>query len=471
MNAKLILDNEFKDSQSTETIKVYSPWDGTEIGSLAAANESEAKYAVESAAQAFKTWRYSNLSDRIAILSKAHTLLSQRIPELAQLLKSEIAKNDADAKSEIERSLEYLELTIDAAKFLKGKAFNADMFPKYERGRKQAVYKREGLGVVLAISPFNYPINLSITKIAPALIMGNTVVFKPATVGALTAFEFYKAFIEVGLPKGVLNFITGSSSKIGDVLLTHPQISLIAFTGSTRVGDHIRKVSNGVPLLLELGGKDNAIVTANADLDRAASEIVSGAFSYNGQRCTAQKLVLVYESVAAELINKIQSKMQELQMTPMIDAGAADYVQELIQDAKDKGAQMIIEGIREGNLLRPCLLSNINPEMRLFKEEQFGPALPLVSVSSEQQAIEYANMSDFGLQASVYTKDIEEAYRIADQLEVGTVQINGRGDRGPDNYPFGGVKGSGMAMQGLEESLELMSRGKLTVLNLYNQKH
>ena len=471
MNAKLILDNELKDSQSTEIIKVYSPWDGAEIGSLAAANESEAKYAVESAAQAFKTWRYSNLSDRIAILSKAHTLLSQRIPELAQLLKSEIAKNDADAKSEIERSLEYLELTIDAARFLKGKSFNADMFPKYERGRKQAVYKREGLGVVLAISPFNYPINLSITKIAPALIMGNTVVFKPATVGALTAFEFYKAFIEAGLPKGVLNFVTGSSSKIGDVLLTHPQISLIAFTGSTRVGDHIKKVSNGVPLLLELGGKDNAIVTANADLDRAASEIVSGAFSYNGQRCTAQKLVLVYESIAAELINKIQSKMQELQMTPMIDAGAANYVQELVQDAKDKGAQIIIEGTREGNLLKPSLISNITPQMRLFKEEQFGPVLPIVLVSSEQQAIEYANMSDFGLQASVYTKDLEEAYRIADQLEVGTVQINGRGDRGPDNYPFGGIKGSGMAMQGLEESLELMSRGKLTVLNLYNQKH
>jgi glyceraldehyde-3-phosphate dehydrogenase (NADP+) len=141
--------------------------------------------------------------------------------------------------------------------------------------------------------------------------------------------------------------------------------------------------------------------------------------------------------------------MQEMQMTPMIDAEAADYVQELVQDAKDKGAQIIIEGTREGNLLRPCLLSNINPEMRLFKEEQFGPALPLVLVSSEQQAIEYAYMSDFGLQASVYTKDIEEAYRIADQLEVGTVQINGRGDRGPDNYPFV-CKGSGMAMQVLK---------------------
>jgi glyceraldehyde-3-phosphate dehydrogenase (NADP+) len=297
------------------------------------------------------------------------------------------------------------------------------------------------------------------------------VVFKPATVGALTAFEFYKAFMEAGLPKGVLNFVTGSSSRIGDVLLTHPQVSLIAFTGSTRVGNHIRKVSNGVPLLLELGGKDNAIVTANADLERAASEIVSGAFSYNGQRCTAQKLVLAYESIANELLSKIQSKMQELQMTPMIDSGAADYVQELVQDARDKGCNVLIEGSREGNVLKPTLISNIKPEMRIFKEEQFGPALPIAIVQNEQQAIEYANMSDFGLQASVYTKDLEEAYRISDQLEVGTVQINGRGDRGPDNYPFGGVKGSGMAMQGLEESLELMSRGKLIVLNLFDQKH
>jgi len=471
MNAKLILDNELKDSQSNETIGVLSPWDGTQLGTLASANEQEAGYAVESAAEAFKTWRYSNLSERLSILTKAHSLLKQKIPELSQLLKSEIAKNEADAKSEIERSLEYLELTIDAVKFLKGKAFNADMFPKYERGRKQGVYKREALGVVLAISPFNYPINLSITKIAPALIMGNTVVFKPATVGALTAFEFYKTFMEAGLPKGVLNFVTGSSSRIGDVLLTHPKVSLIAFTGSTRVGDHIRKVSNGVPLLLELGGKDNAIVTANADLEKAASEIVSGAFSYNGQRCTAQKLVLAYESIVNELLSKIQSKMQELQMTPMIDSGAADYVQELVQDARDKGCNVLIEGSREGNVLKPTLISNIKPEMRIFKEEQFGPALPIVIVQNEQQAIEYANMSDFGLQASVYTKDLEEAYRISDQLEVGTVQINGRGDRGPDNYPFGGVKGSGMAMQGLEESLELMSRGKLIVLNLFDQKH
>jgi glyceraldehyde-3-phosphate dehydrogenase (NADP+) len=471
MNAKLILDNEFKDSQTNETIQVLSPWDNSQLGTLASANEAEAQWAVENAAQAFKAWRYSNLSDRIAILSKAHELLKQRVPQLAQLLKLEIAKNDADAKSEIERSLEYLELTVDAVKFLKGRSYNADMFPKYERGRKQAVYKREALGVVLAISPFNYPINLSITKIAPALIMGNTVVFKPATLGALTAFEFYKAFIEAGLPKGVLNFVTGSSSKIGDVLLTHPQVSLIAFTGSTKVGDHIRKVSNGVPLLLELGGKDNAIVTANADLDRAASEIVSGAFSYNGQRCTAQKLVLAYEAIAQELISKIQAKMQDLQMTPMIDSAAADYVQELITDAKNSGASIVIEGSRDGNILKPCLLSNINPNMRLFKEEQFGPALPIVIVENEQQAIELANRSEFGLQASVYSLDIEESHRIADQLEVGTVQINGRGDRGPDNYPFGGVKGSGMAMQGLEESLELMSRGKLIVLNLFAQKH
>lgn len=469
MNAKLIIDNKYIDSISTQTIEQHSPWDGSIIGTNVSATLDEANLAVDSSYNAFKTWKLAPLSQKIDILTKAHDILRSRVDELTLLLHKEIAKTEEDARSEIIRSLEYLELTITASRFIKGKMFYGDMFSKYPKNRKTGYYKREPLGVVLAISPFNYPINLSITKIAPALITGNTVVFKPATKGALTAFEFYKAFIEAGLPPGVLNFITGSSSVIGDALLSNRKVALIAFTGSSGVGNHIKDIAYGIPLLLELGGKDNAIVTSNADLDLASKEIVSGAFSYSGQRCTAQKLVIAFSSIAEELKSRIVELTKQQKLGPMIDSASVDYVLELINDATSKGAELVLKGERNNNLLGCNVLNLIRDDMRIYKEEQFGPALPIMVVIDENEAILKANASLYGLQASVYTKDIEEAYRIAEKLEVGTVQINGKGDRGPDNFPFGGVKDSGQMMQGLEDSLELMTRGKLIVLNLHKQ--
>lgn len=467
MNAKIILNNQFIDSAKSEVMQINSILDNSQLGQIECATGEQAVESIVSAQNAFESWKYTNLSERIEILKKASVLLKGKVDLLSNLLSHEIGKSPEDAKSEIARSIEYLDMTIDAVKFVNGKVYYGDVYNKYPRNRKTGFYSRIPLGVILAISPFNYPINLSITKIAPALVTGNTVVFKPAFNGSLTAFEFYKTFIEAGLPQGVLNFVTGKSSEIGDVLISHKSIALIAFTGSTDVGNHIKQISNGIPLLLELGGKDNAIVSNNADLDLATNEIVSGAFSYSGQRCTAQKLVLVYKDVAETLKQKIQDKMSSLNLGPMLNSEAVDYVLELIKDAEDKGAQVVVRGSRSGNVLSPTLLYGVTPEMRIFFEEQFGPVLPISLVENEADALSKANMSKFGLQASVYTENIEEAYRLADKLEVGSVQINGKGDRGPDNFPFGGVKDSGSMMQGLTESLELMTRGKLIVLNLH----
>ncbi|KXK27229.1 MAG: NADP-dependent glyceraldehyde-3-phosphate dehydrogenase [candidate division WS6 bacterium OLB20] len=265
----------------------------------------------------------------------------------------------------------------------------------------------------------------------------------------------------------MFNIVTGSSREIGDPMTSDQRVKLIAFTGSTAVGRHLAEVSQGIPLLLELGGKDTAIVTSHADLEMAASEIISGGFSYCGQRCTAQKLVLVYESVADQLVEKLQEKAAGLELNPMIDSKAADYITELLDDANSKGASHIVKGERNGNHIAANILDRVTPEMRIFSEEQFGPVLPVTRVKDEEMALAYHSNLAYGLQASIYTQDIEEAFRIADKLEVGTVQINGRPDRGPDNFPFGGVKDSGQLMQGTIETLELMTRGKLTVLNLH----
>jgi len=448
------------------SIEIKSPWDRQSLASVAAASKQQAQAAVVSSDEAFQNWRFSNLSDRVEILSKAVTTLRQDTDRLSQLLHKEIGKFEDDAKSEISRSIDYLELTLAAVKHWKGTVYHGDIDPKFPRNRKTGIYSREPLGVVLAISPFNYPINLSVTKIAPALLAGNTVVLKPSTQGSVTSYEFYQHFLDAGLPAGVLNIVTGSSSEIGDELLIHESVKLIAFTGSTGVGNHIKKVSNGIPLLMELGGKDIGIVTENADLERAVAEIVKGAYSYCGQRCTAQKLVLVHRDVAESFSELLTEAAKSVDVNPMIDEKAAEYVMELYNDASGKGARVRLQSNLDGNKLTPALLTNVTPEMRVFHEEQFGPLLPVCTYESDQEAIELANGSQYGLQASVYSQDVDQAFALADKLEVGTVQINGKPDRGPDNFPFGGVKDSGAFMQGTLETLDLMTRGKMVVLNL-----
>jgi len=464
---QLLINNKWTASANEETIDIYSPWENKVCGTIQAATVEQANAAVTAAQKAFADWRMTSIAERITIMRKAIELIRQDRDRIVAQLSLEIGKKQDSAASEFDRSLEYAELVIEALKHQKGAVYSGDVTGHYDRMRETGIYTREPLGVVLAISSFNYPLNLSITKIAPALLAGNTVVFKPAAQGSVSATLFYSKFVEAGFPPGVFNLVTGRSSVIGDTLLTHNDVKLIAFTGSTKVGNHIREVSKGIPLLLELGGKDVALVTANADLEMAASEIISGGFSYCGQRCTAQKLVLVYEEVADKLSELLKEKAASLELPPMIDSGAADYIMELLEDATSKGANHILQGERNENHIAPNLLDNVTPEMRVFSEEQFGPVLPITRVNGEDMAVNYQANIQYGLQASVYTQDIDEAFRIADKLEVGTVQINGRSDRGPDNFPFGGVKDSGQYMQGTLETLKLMTRGKLTVLNLH----
>jgi glyceraldehyde-3-phosphate dehydrogenase (NADP+) len=246
-------------------------------------------------------------------------------------------------------------------------------------------------------------------------------------------------FNRAGLPKGVLNTVTGKGSDIGDHLVSHKDINFINFTGSTSVGKHIAKLAGMVPMLLELGGKDASIVLEDADLVSAAKNIVSGAYGYSGQRCTAVKRVLVIDKVADELVRLIESEVRKLKVgspakgidiTPLIDNKAADFVQLLIDDALEKGAQLIVGNKREGNLIYPTLFYYVTTDMRLAWEEPFGPVLPII------------------------------------RIKVGTVQINNKTERGPDHFPFLGVKSSGMGTQGIRYSIEAMSRLKAIVLNL-----
>lgn len=335
---------------------------------------------------------------------------------------------------------------------------------------------REPVGVVLAISPFNYPINLAASKIAPALVSGNTVVFKPATTGSLCGIELAKLFLEAGLPEGALTVVTGKGSEIGDYIVTHPDISFINFTGSTEVGLDISKKVHMVPLLMELGGKDAALVLKDADLPFAAKNIAAGAFSYSGQRCTAVKRIIVINEVADKLIGYLKDEMEKLkvgnplemqaEVVPLISEKAADFVWGLIEDAKEKGARMVMGGKREGTLIYPTLFDEVTEDMRIAWEEPFGPVLPILRVNTVEEAVALANKSEYGLQASVFTENITDAFHVASKLEVGTVHINNKTERGPDHFPFLGVKKSGIGTQGIRYSIEAMTRVKATVINL-----
>lgn len=469
-----LINGKWCDSKSSKFIEIKSPINGELVGKVPAMEKEEVDEVIIVAKKAEEVWRDVPVYEKAKILYKAADILEERMEDLCDILVREIAKDKKSAESEVSRTADYIRFTADTAKGISGESILSDNFPGFDKN-KISVVTREPMGVVLAISPFNYPINLAASKIAPALMAGNTVVLKPATQGSLCGLYLAKVFEQAGIPAGVLNTITGRGSEIGDYIVTHPGINFINFTGSTEVGFRISKITSMVPLLMELGGKDAAIVLEDADLDLAAANIVSGGYSYSGQRCTAVKRILVVDKVADKLVEKIKELVLKLKVgnpleegvtiVPLIDNKAADFVWELIDDAREKGAHLIVGGKREGNIIYPTLFDYVKEDMRLAWEEPFGPVLPIIRVKDKDEAIIIANKSEYGLQSAVFTKNIDEAFYVANKLEVGAVQINNKTERGPDHFPFTGVKASGIGTQGIRYSIEAMSRRKGVVIN------
>lgn len=468
-----LVNGEWVVGKNENTSDVLSPVDESLVGRTQLLSKEEIDEIIINSKAAQKIWKDTPISERARILERTATILEENIDMLSSILELEIAKDTDSSISEIKRTADFIRFTANEGQHIQGETIGADNFPGFKKNKISFV-TRVPLGLVLAISPFNYPINLSASKIAPALMAGNSVILKPPTQGAISALYLAEAFNQAGLPKGVLNTVTGKGSEIGDYLITHPAIDFINFTGSTSVGKHIAKIAGMVPLLLELGGKDAAIVLEDADLVMTAKNIVAGAYSYSGQRCTAVKRVLALNTIADELVILIEKEVKLLnignpakgiQITPLINKTSADFVQELIEEATSKGAILITGFEREGNLIHPVLLDNVTTEMRLAWEEPFGPVLPILRVKDIEEAISIANKSEYGLQSSVFTKNIDNAFMIASKLEVGTVQINNKTERGPDHFPFLGVKSSGMGTQGIRYSIEAMSRPKAIVLN------
>ena len=474
LDFKYYVSGTWKKSSSGKTIIIKNPYNDEIVGTVQACSIEEANQVITVAKESLECWEEKTHRERADILMKAANLMREWANPLGYIMMKEIGKPIKSAVSEITRTSELFEATAEAGLQQEGEAIYGDAFKGFGKDKMSMTY-RVPLGVILCIGPFNYPFNLTGSKIAPALMAGNTVVVKPPSQGAISPLFFGLILEKAGVPPGVFNIITGKGSEIGDYLVQHPLVNMVSFTGSSETGKHLASVVGMKPLLLELGGKDAAIVLNDANLELTSDAIVSGAFSYSGQRCTAVKRVLPMPGIADKLIELVKKKTMNLSIGdpeknatigPLISSKQCDFVQGLIDDALEKGGTLLCGNKREGNIMWPTLLDNVTIEMRIAWEEPFGPILPFIRANSAEEAIEISNKSEYGLQGMIFTENIDLAFNIAQELEVGTVQINGKSERGPDHFPFLGTKSSGLGTQGIKYSIEAMSRPKVIVLNL-----
>jgi glyceraldehyde-3-phosphate dehydrogenase [NAD(P)+] len=455
-----------------QTVEVRSPIDDRVIATVPDTSEREAKEAVESSYSRRNAIRTVPAVEKIRIFQRTRELLLENENSLVSILALEAGKPLSNAKGEVRSTAERLKLTPEEYGKIKGEHIPGDWSD--ETVGTSADVLREPLGVVLAISPFNYPLYITATKVIPALLAGNSVVAKTSSKDPLSFLMFTRLLEVAGLPAGTLNVITGRG-PIGEYLAGHENVNMVTFTGSTEVGKRLARVAGIKKLHMELGGKGCAIVLRDADLGLAAKETVNGSLSYSGQRCDAVSRVLVEQSVADTFTDKVVGEVgayevgdprdPAVKIGPLINRGAVERVHGLVTDAINKGAKVLAGAKFEGNYYYPTVLYHVPTDAKIMWEETFGPVIPITSVKDVDEAIDLANRSKYGLDSCVFTLNINLARKVAKRLEEGEVTINAAPRHGVGYYPFGGNKDSGLGREGIGYSVEEMTRLKTIVYN------
>lgn len=459
-----------------KTTEVINPATGDVVDTVSLATQQDVDQAVQSAHDAFKGWWATPASKRGAILYSGTRIIRQHTDELAKLLTSEQGKPLAEAKMEIHRFAYTLEHYAGLAKNIRGA-----YVPNLDENTYGMVVKRPH-GVCAAIVPWNFPISLMGNKVAPALVAGNTMVIKPASTTPLTAIRCVELLAQAGLPAGVLNIVVGSGSVVGQALIRHPLVRKIGFTGATDTGRQVMAAAaEGIkPVTLELGGSDPMIVCDDADIDKAVSAASVGRFFNCGQACLAIKRLYLFESLADEFTDKLVGKVKKLivgnglesdaRVGPLHSAGQRAEVEEQVADALSRGARVLAGASRpdgasyeSGHFYMPTLLTDVDDESRVVREEVFGPALPIMRVKDLDEAIERANDSIYGLGSSIWTRDLARATYAAEQLEAGYTWINSS-QKIYDELPMGGFKQSGLGKEHGLEALEYYQATKSVVV-------
>lgn len=471
---KLLIDGEEREALSGETFATPNPTTGKTLTSLARARREDVDLAVQSARRAFETtWGKISSAERARILWKAGEILLARAEHLARLETLDAGKPYvANSKREVRLSAETFLYFSGWATKLYGETIPV-------QGRFLNYTLREPLGVVAAITPWNYPLLLATRKVAAALAAGNAVILKPAEEASLTALELGKILLEAGLPPGVLNVVTGFGEEAGAALVEHPGVDKVSFTGSTETGRIIMRAASPTlkKLSLELGGKSPNIIFADADLPSASKTALNAIFGNQGQICTAGSRLLVEASIQEQVLESLVTGAKQIvigdpmepttQMGPLISEAQRNRVLGYIAKGSEEGARKETGGAREGEgyFVEPTIFSGVSPEMTIAREEIFGPVLSVMSFRDIEEAARIANDTEYGLAAGVFTRDITKAHALASQIRAGTVWINAYNAFDPAS-PYGGYKQSGFGRENGRQVLEELTQVKSVWVSL-----
>jgi len=477
----LLIDGEWRPPTSGKYAPVIDPSTGRPIGEAPVASAEEARAAVEAAAAVEESWGATPGHVRAKILRTAAARLRDDRETMARLIASEVGKPIVDSRVEVDRAVGVYELAAEEVRQLTGESFPADAYERPPGNEQRFLFTvRDPIGVVVAIGPFNFPLNLLSHKIAPALAAGNPVVAKPTSAAPFTALRLAEHLVAAGVPRGVLNVVVGPGRTVGDTLVEHPRTRLVTFTGSTEVGKGIAEKAgrSAKRVILEMGGMDPFIVLDDAPLDVAVPAAARGAFGYSGQVCTASKRFLVQESIAERFARSLAEKAKTLkvgpaleestEVGPLIDTESVTRMEALVKDAQDRSAKVLTGGSRPegpGSFYRPTVMDEVSEEARVAREEPFGPIAPVLRFHTLDDAVRIANATPYGLQSAVYTRDLARGFALAKRIRAGGVHLNDPTTLRWDALPFGGVKESGLGREGLRYAMQEMTEVKLISVN------
>ncbi|WP_342047879.1 aldehyde dehydrogenase family protein [Bacillus sp. OTU530] len=471
MRKKLLINGEWLETEKYSPL--LSPYSGEVIAEIPVAMEKETDEAIEAAYRARGEMAKMPAHQRANILETLARLLEERAEEAAQIIALEAAKPITTAKAEVSRTVETYKFAAEEAKRIHGETLPLDA--AYGGEGRVAYTVREPIGVVGAITPFNFPMNLVAHKLGPAIASGNTIILKPASQTPLSAFFIAELLQEAGLPNGALNVVTGGGRIVGDRIVSDERVNMITFTGSPAVGIGIRNKAGLKRVTLELGSNAGVIIDKGVDVDKIISRCVTGAFSNQGQVCISLQRVYAHEEIYNQFVEKFIEATNKLTLgnplDPKTDVSALispnDVQRTLnwIEEAKQGGANVATGGKAEGNILYPTVILDADPSLKVSCQEVFAPIVLINKVKSVEEAFELVNDSRYGLQAGIYTENVHTALNAAEKLHVGGVMINDIPTFRVDHMPYGGVKESGFGREGLKYAIEEMTELKLIVWN------
>jgi len=457
-----------------ETIDVVNPYNHELLGTVPKATKQDVDKAIASAQSAFKTMAEMPAHQRAVILEKTSALIQKHRNELATLIASEAGKAWKYALSEVGRAAETFKFAAEEAKQIHGETIPMDASVGSEQ--RMGFFIRTPIGVIGAISPFNFPLNLVAHKVAPAIAAGNSLVLKPATSTPLTALKLGELLLEAGLPDGGINIIIGSGSTVGDWLVTDPRVAMITFTGSPSVGKYIISRGGLKKYTMELGSNSQVIICEDADMDKAIPRCVMGSFANSGQVCISVQRMYVQRDILDEFTARFVAATRKqvvgdplsknCDVGPMIDIHEAERAEMWVNEAVEAGAEILTGGKRSDQIFEPTVLTHVTPAMKVVSDEIFAPVVSILPYEHFDEMIEMVDNSKYGLQAGIYTRDLNRAFSAVKKLNVGGIIINDVPTYRVDHMPYGGNKESGIGREGLKYAIEEMTNIRMVVFEL-----